>query len=156
MAIEVPRLLRNGALIFGYGVLVLLAGCAAGTTTSKTGYEATDPNHVQILTASPSRPYEELGRVGDVGTDYVAGHQMNRLKSFNSDGADAGTAIPSTSYSMANIIAGLRSQAAALGADAVILQNQELQISPGTLLGPTNGSASGIAIRFKDSTPKLP
>jgi hypothetical protein len=96
---------------------VLLTGCAVVdvTKTAKGHYDATNPNDVEILVTHPDRPYEELGTV------------------------TASQFSPQETAKMHNAI---RSKAAPLGANAVILG------SSGIL---PNGHqwATGVAIRWK-------
>jgi PBP1b-binding outer membrane lipoprotein LpoB len=104
---------------------MLITGCAVVdvTKTAKGHYDATNPNDVEILVTRPDRPYEELGTV------------------------TASQFMPQQTATMHNAI---RSKAAPLGADAVIL------ITSGIL---PNGRqwANGVAIRWitsqKPATP---
>jgi hypothetical protein len=97
--------------------ITLFAGCAVVdvTKTAKGHYDATNPNNIEILVTRPNRSYEELGTV------------------------TASQFMPTATAKMHNAI---RSKAAPLGADAVILS------SSGIL---PNGRqwATGVAIRWK-------
>ena len=102
------------AVLFG---AILVTGCAVVdvTKTAKGHFEATNPNEVEILVTRPERSFEELGTV------------------------TASQFAPQETAKMHNAI---RSKAAPLGANAVIL------LSSGIL---PNGHqwATGVAIRFK-------
>ena len=96
---------------------ILLTGCAVVdvTKTAKGHFDATNPNDVEILVTRPERSFEELGTV------------------------TASQFAPQETAKMHNAI---RSKAAPLGANAVILS------SSGIL---PNGRqwATGVAIRYK-------
>lgn len=99
---------------------IVLGGCATVdvTKTSKGFTAATDPNAVQILKTIPAKPYDELGSVTVTG--FAA-----------SDVAKMHNAV--------------RSKAAPLGADAVILVDEG--ITPSTF--SSTRWATGVAIAFK-------
>lgn len=99
---------------------VLLAGCASVdvTKTAKGFYDKTDPNELEILKTRPEKTYVELATVTVTGFE------------------------PSESAKMHNAI---RSKAAALGANAVILTEEG--IIPGGFSGKK--WATGVAIRYK-------
>jgi hypothetical protein len=101
-------------------VCCLLAACAAVdiTKTSKGFFDPTNPNDVDILKTRPDKPFVELGTVTATRFD------------------------PSESAVMHNAI---RSKAAALGANAVILTEEG--IIPGGFSGKR--WATGVAIRYK-------
>src|SRR5262249_9488945 len=86
--------------VLGTLAAISLIGCAQGSrvTTSTRKYPRVPVDHVQILFHPPDRPYEEIGMA-------------------TAQGAQAAT--DATVYNE------VRSQAAKLGADAVIIQGQE-------------------------------
>jgi len=90
------------------------------TKTGKGFVSQTNPNDVEILMTRPDRPYEELGTVTVTNVD------------------------PNDTAKMHNAI---RSKAAALGADAVILTNEG--INPGGMFSSPYRWAIGVAIRYK-------
>ena len=96
---------------------IFITGCAVVdvTKTAKGHYDSTNPNDVQIFVTRPERSYEELGTV--TATQF----------------------LPQETAKMHNAI---RTKAAPLGADAVIL---------GTSGILPNGRqwATGVAIRWK-------
>lgn len=98
-------------------VLLALAGCASVdiTKTTKGFYNPTDPNDVEIFLTRPERSFVELGSVTAAG--------------FNMD----------ETAKMHNAI---RTKAAPLGANAVILTNQGLNAK-------NKLWALGVAIRYK-------
>lgn len=101
-------------------VLLALTGCASVdiTKTAKGAYAPTNPNDVEIFLTRPDRPYVELGTVTVTKFD------------------------PGETAKLHNAI---RTKAAPLGANAVILTNQG--INPGNKLW-----AVGVAIRYKDGS----
>jgi hypothetical protein len=85
------------------------------TKTAKGYYAPTNPNNVEILATVPSQPYVELGTLTVTGFDFNEEAKMHNA---------------------------IRSKAAPLGANAVIIQNQGVDRRG-------NRWVTGVAIRFK-------
>jgi type IV pilus biogenesis protein CpaD/CtpE len=102
-------------------VAALLSGCAVVdiTKTSKGFYDKTDANEIEILKTRPERSYEELGTVTASGFALTESAKMHNA---------------------------IRTKAAALGANAVIL-TEEGVIPDGW--GSARRWATGVAIRYK-------
>jgi hypothetical protein len=120
--------------------LALLAGCETDTTPSKTGYAPTDPANVKVYEHVPKVPFETLGNVAYLGLYVPANSGADRLGMGE----------------QADFLGELRKQAAALGADAVIIKEKSIY-DPQDASGVENndmGSGrrmrlAGIAIRFR-------
>ena len=105
-------------------LLVLVASLAACssvdvTKTGKGFYDATDPNEIEILKTEPKRAFEELGTVTAAGFSSSATAKMHNA---------------------------IRSEAAKLGANAVIIQEEGL--TPGGF-GSYDRWCTGVALRYK-------
>ena len=112
---------RHAALSFILVVSAILVGCGSVVDVTKTAkgfFQPTDPNNVEILKTVPTRAYEELGTV---------------------------TANDFPVNDVAKMHNAIRSKAAALGADAVILTQE------GILSGTWSSSrwSIGVAIHYK-------
>ena len=103
--------------------LSIICSCASGTVAvMKTGsgfYEPTNPNDVRILKTIPDRKYVEVGAV--IVTDWY----------------------PSDTVNMHNEI---KTKAAVLGADAVILTDEGVEYVE---LEGTKYWAMGVAVKFE-------
>jgi hypothetical protein len=113
---------RIGMTIFAALIVFALGACVTGEAI-KTGssYAPTTPDQVAVLFEKPTRPYEIIGQV-------------------TAEGARA-------SSNQANITM-LKTQAAKLGADAVIIQGAG--VSQVQNWGTYNTkAASGLAIKYK-------
>ena len=126
----------NKFCLAALAALALLAGCDTETSPVKSGYAKTNPADIKIYEHVPGRLYESLGTVA-FEYQYVAGG-ASRLSLGESD--------PLTE---------LREQAAARGADAIIIKEKDVYDSqdPSGTGGydPGNGRRiriSGLAIKF--------
>lgn len=112
--------MRIAIITLGLAVSMFLVGCASVdvTKTHVGSYDPTNPNDVEILKTLPSRAYEELGTV-----------------------TAAGFAISET----AKLHNAVRSKAAELGANAVVLTDE------GVIQGGWTREkwATGVALRYK-------
>ena len=133
------KLLRLTALT----ALACLAGCETETPPTKT-YPRTDPAAIKVLEHYPKQPYETLGKVSYEGPYAQAGSGADRLALGE----------------QTDFLSELRQQAAAFGADAVIIKEKDVYDSS-DLAGNGNNNPgdgrrmrlSGIAVKFKAATP---
>src|SRR5471030_406863 len=124
--------------------LALLAGCETETTPSTTGYAKTDPANVKVYDHVPKIPFATLGSVSYEGLSVPANSGADRL-AFGEQ---------------SDFLGELRKQAAALGADAVIIKEKSVY-DPQDASGVENNDMgagrrmrlAGIAIKFKPATP---
>ncbi len=112
---------RNREIFILFAVACFISGCASVdiTKTSSGFYNPTNANSVEILKTKPDRAYVELGTVTVTGFD-----ADEAAKEHNA----------------------IRTKAAALGADAVILTEEGLIEHTFSY----TRWATGVAIRFKD------
>jgi hypothetical protein len=130
-----PRLARRAAIA---GLALLLAGCSFVMTRVQPylggpKYPPTDPALVEILRAEPTRPHERLGEV---------------------------FAEPSGDPTVAQYEQALREGAAQMGADAVVVVYDRMQVVGTLVTGPWWAPAAspivgrvvvGLAIRYTGS-----
>ena len=105
--------------------LSIICSCAGRVAVTKTGigfYEPTNPNDVRILKTIPDRKYVEVGAV--IVTDWY----------------------PSDTVNMHNEI---KTKAAVLGADAVILTDEGVGLSGNSDFDGLKYWAMGVAVKFK-------
>jgi len=106
------------------GVLAMFcAGCSTVdvTKTSKGYFAPTNPNDIEILQTKPDRPFTELGAISTTGW------------------------APSDTAKLHNA---LRSKAAPLGANAVIITSSGM--TPTGAFGSMQMWSNGVAIRYRD------
>ena len=130
-----PRLARRAAIV---GLALSLAGCSFVITRvqpylGSPKYPPSDPARVEILRAEPTRPHERLGEV---------------------------FAEPSGSPTVAQYEQALREGAAKMGADAVVVVYDRMQVVGTLVTGPWWAPAAspivgrvviGLAIRYTGS-----
>lgn len=110
-----------GICVLGF----LCCGCSTVdiTKTSKGYFPPTNPNDIEILATKPDRPFTELGAISTTGW------------------------APSDTAKLHNA---LRSKAAPLGANAVIIVSSGM--TPTGSFGSMQMWSNGVAIRYRDSS----
>ena len=113
--------LRNMLLIGVLGLFCSACSTVDVTKTSKGYFAPTNSNDIEILQTKPDRPFTELGAISTTGW------------------------APSDTAKLHNA---LRSKAAPLGANAVIITSSGM--TPTGAFGSMQMWSNGVAIRYRD------
>ena len=112
-----------------FGVLamvMLVGGCGPTIDMTKTGkgfYQATDPDHVEILATLPSQDFEEVATFSTAGWN------------------------PSDTAKMHN---GIRQKAAGVGGDAAVIQNSGINLVRSGFSTSRYLWSTGVVVSYED------